>query len=1646
MKNYGKKLLSVLLAALMCVSVFTALDLSGLVADAYTASPTHTYYFTIKQGSVESNYDGRDGDTSLKIWGKNQNGNGSETVIYDGTISGCWAYASGSDGRGDADTGTFSSAYFPTKAYIGIRISDNSSAVGSKKISSSLVMHVKNEATGGWVNHTCFDFSFTSSTNFWGSGSTWKDTGEKSFSVGKPTASKVATAYNKDGNATDTVNVTINATGGENKTQNFNAYVYDQYNVIWTAPPSSWEKTGTTACTTSLSYTDARESNTLTMSATNTTYQKAACTVTAKYGSMYHKWNVNITPTYKVSFDVATNGGTSTAPTGTTVTNTNTSSANTSLALTSDKTAEKVKNDTGTWTFVGWNGSPTATSGVKPTGNVTIDHYNDTLYAIFSRSAKATFYWYTENGSRTSKDNEKTVYNKATQFTFNIPGSSEVPRTITANGTTYTFAGWALGSTTSTTAKYGTTATTATENINTGSQYNFYALYTGSVTLSYDKNGGSGQPEAQTADLTLNCGANASAASNTSGRATFTLNPAGVAMSRYYSSKFVGWKTSKVDANGIDSETAQYKDGTVNWAASNNLQSTITINKNTTVYATYYDFRYVVRFKDYKGDLKEEQEIRHNFSATAPDMPEDSAHPSHTDTGSHYVFDHWEYTDGTAYSDSDKLTKLQNGYVYDVWGKYVGHKHIWGEPYGINGVTTCTSGMTYYKDCTVCGYSRQFEEDPLSHAYELIGVAEPTCTKNGSWGKYVCQNCGDVLASFMVDSDGDGIEDFEVTEATRIRPALGHKYGVNNGGTWTYIDPDNLTDPETGAFLVEPNVVEATCTTAGYYYYTCSRCDDEFKAGAIPATGHAWVTVDPIEATCTEGGHQGYTKCSNCGLFLDGADEDTEALGHAYVLVEETASTCTAKGHYAYYECSRCGAFFDTDADKTPIADISVKDKDYAPHDYQFVDHVDPTCTEPGYTGAYLCSVCHQRDPETEPGEEIPALGHVWERDGFAGFDGYAATYGDEYVEEYESPNPCLVASYVTYTCPECGETHTLTDALTGHTPVFHEGYAATCTAEGRTDYWECEVCGKYFSDENAENEISEDDTVIAKIPHTLITIDGEAPTCTEPGIPDCYKCTVCEKLFLDSNGKNELTGELGTIPALGHNWTAWVISTMPTDTEPGVETHRCIRCGDVETRPVEALGHEMTHINAKAATCTAAGNNACWYCESCGGYFADEEGATALNYEEDVYVAALGHNIPETPDEYEAPTCAAEGYRKFVCSRCGDIVVETLPKIAEHGEPVPYGEDIPATCAAVGMEHGTMCSLCGEVLTRPTLLAKLPHTPESSRRDACDATCTGTGYTGDLYCAECGQKIETGVQIEASGHTLGALTELSAATCTSYGLKKRACAHCDYYETYETPVLGHQVAIDAAKAATCTEAGLTEGKHCSRCGVVLVAQEEVPMLGHNYIETVVAPTCTALGYTVHTCEYCRDTYRDTYTDKIAHVEGTAATCENAAVCAVCGRSYGDPLGHDYVYNAELSIAGTCVAVGTNVYKCTRCGETRSEATDYGSHDFTDAQVTYTGATCTQPGTASAVCNTCGQTITEEFQPALGHDYVNGRCTRCGETDPNYVPPTPADNTSSQKCEKCGLNHNGRTGLWKQDGFFCKIIGFFRSLFRGFGK
>ena len=100
------------------------------------------------------------------------------------------------------------------------------------------------------------------------------------------------------------------------------------------------------------------------------------------------------------------------------------------------------------------------------------------------------------------------------------------------------------------------------------------------------------------------------------------------------------------------------------------------------------------------------------------------------------------------------------------------------------------------------------------------------------------------------------------------------------------------------------------------------------------------------------------------------------------------------------------------------------------------------------------------------------------------------------------------------------------------------------------------------------------------------------------------------------------------------------------------------------------------------------------------------------------------------------------------------------------------------------------------------------------------------------------------------------------AATCTESGLTEgKHCSVCKVVLIAQNTIaaLGHTEVVDATVAATCTESGKTEGSHCSVCNEVIVAQEVIPALGHTVVvDTAVAATATEFGLTEGShCSVC---------------------------------------------------------------------------------------------------------------------------------------------------------------------------------------------
>ena len=141
-----------------------------------------------------------------------------------------------------------------------------------------------------------------------------------------------------------------------------------------------------------------------------------------------------------------------------------------------------------------------------------------------------------------------------------------------------------------------------------------------------------------------------------------------------------------------------------------------------------------------------------------------------------------------------------------------------------------------------------------------------------------------------------------------------------------------------------------------------------------------------------------------------------------------------------------------------------------------------------------------------------------------------------------------------------------------GHNNMLHtEGKKATCTEAGKAEYWYCSVCEKYFSDEAGTKETTLADTVLPAIGHQLNKTDSKAATCTEAGNTEYWTCNACGKYFSDEAGTNETRLADTVIPATGHHYGEYQLTKEATALEEGIRTAYC-SCGAYVTVAVPAL------------------------------------------------------------------------------------------------------------------------------------------------------------------------------------------------------------------------------------------------------------------------------------------------------------------------------------------------------------------------------------------------------------------------------------------------------------------------------------------
>ena len=182
------------------------------------------------------------------------------------------------------------------------------------------------------------------------------------------------------------------------------------------------------------------------------------------------------------------------------------------------------------------------------------------------------------------------------------------------------------------------------------------------------------------------------------------------------------------------------------------------------------------------------------------------------------------------------------------------------------------------------------------------------------------------------------------------------------------------------------------------------------------------------------------------------------------------------------------------------------------------------------------------------------------------------------------------------------------------------------------------------------------------------------------------------------------------------------------------------------------------------------------------------------------------------------------------------------------------------------------------------------PNNHDMMHHDAKAPTCTEIGWDAYETCQREGCTYTTKVEIPALKHKL-VHHDAKASTCTETGWEEYdTCSRCDYTTKVELLALKHDLVHHDAKAPTCTEIGWNEYDACQREGCDYTTKVEIPALEHDYTEKVVKPTCEKVGYTLHTCKKCQDSYKDQQTKKLLHWYGEWTNNGDGTHSAACKR------------------------------------------------------------------------------------------------------------------------------------------------------------
>ena len=195
----------------------------------------------------------------------------------------------------------------------------------------------------------------------------------------------------------------------------------------------------------------------------------------------------------------------------------------------------------------------------------------------------------------------------------------------------------------------------------------------------------------------------------------------------------------------------------------------------------------------------------------------------------------------------------------------------------------------------------------------------------------------------------------------------------------------------------------------------------------------------------------------------------------------------------------------------------------------------------------------------------------------------------------------------------------------------------ATCTETGHQDKY-CDACGRFVGTE-----------IISAIGHqyTESTRVITSPTCLTAGLQQ--KSSICKVCGYNAGTTDE------TLPALGHDWGSWNVTTPATCTTAGVETRVCKRdSSHVETNPLAPLGHKWGPWSVtKQPTCEVPGENT----RTC---------QNDSSHKETEPISPIGHKW-DAGKVTKQPDCTNPGVRTYTCQNdSSHTKTESIPIVPD--------------------------------------------------------------------------------------------------------------------------------------------------------------------------------------------------------------------------------------------------------------------------------------------------------------------------------------------------------------------------------------------